>query len=212
MPTTVQPTTTVPAEPLVDLVKLATDAFECSPLVAITGDERSLAIHVTPTYFRAIEEGLNLRDYERSEPPVLPAVSPPVDMAIRPLLSELGFGVDGTLARISSTRALDGEVSAEGERARAFWPFHPDSGLNLSIDLSSDVEGITSTPDCAQVRAAAETDFVNDMRRRVETGEVREIVMVFYLRDLVLLGELSGDRSSRDAARSDVEALLSTSS
>lgn len=44
---------------------------------------------------------------------------------------------DWVVSRIDSTRALDGTVDAawtvDGTSFAAFWTFHPDSGLNLTV-------------------------------------------------------------------------------
>jgi hypothetical protein len=48
-------------------------------------------------------------------------------------LKELGFP-NSILDRIGNTRALDGTLSADGEKVTASWTYHPDDGLSLVIE------------------------------------------------------------------------------
>lgn len=49
------------------------------------------------------------------------------------MLEELGFP-SSTMSRIGNTRALDGTLEAEGEKATAYWTYHPDDGLSIVIE------------------------------------------------------------------------------
>ena len=49
-------------------------------------------------------------------------------------LKELGFP-NSILDKIGNTRALDGTLTAQGEKVTASWTYHPDDGLSLVIEL-----------------------------------------------------------------------------
>lgn len=46
---------------------------------------------------------------------------------------DLGFS-SAIMDRIGNTRALDGTLTAEGDKATASWTYHPDAGLNLVVE------------------------------------------------------------------------------
>ena len=48
-------------------------------------------------------------------------------------LVELGFPA-GIEARIGNTRALDGTLTADGDKVRASWSYHPDDGLSMVVE------------------------------------------------------------------------------
>lgn len=52
------------------------------------------------------------------------------------LFDELGVP-DSVVSRIEGTRALDGTQEADFGDYSAFWTFHPDDGLNMTITLES---------------------------------------------------------------------------
>jgi hypothetical protein len=43
---------------------------------------------------------------------------------------------DSVETRIGTTRALDGRQSADWDRFTASWGYHPDSGLNIVIEIA----------------------------------------------------------------------------
>lgn len=53
--------------------------------------------------------------------------------ALEDALVELGFS-HSVGARIGNTRALDGTLSAESDRASMTWTYHPDDGLSIVIE------------------------------------------------------------------------------
>lgn len=45
---------------------------------------------------------------------------------------------DSVVSRIDSTRALDGRQDAKWENYSASWGYHPDSGLDIVVEISDE--------------------------------------------------------------------------
>lgn len=56
-----------------------------------------------------------------------------LDTSLSPMLQKLGFS-SAVIARMESTRALDGTQTAQGKNCNVSWTYHPDHGLDLTFE------------------------------------------------------------------------------
>jgi hypothetical protein len=84
------------------------------------------------SYFRAGDEGMSLSVQSKGKE------DPGADFAdVSCVLRELDVP-DSVVSRMGSTRALDGRQSGHWKNLEASWTYHPDSGMNLLIEVAQD--------------------------------------------------------------------------